>query len=93
MSALSQLVRRGKDPLLQVIERMVSFLLVPGLELAGSGWGGPGRGLPQQRIARRSGPWRGAGQQFTQMPGLGHARARGLRAWPNLARCPWAGGG
>ncbi len=81
--APSQLVRCGKDPLLQVVERMVVFSGEPGPLLAGSGLGGPGRGLLHKRVPRRGGSWRSAGEQFPEMAGLGLAAAP---AWRKLPR-------
>jgi hypothetical protein len=48
--------------------------------LPGLGSVRPGRGPPHQGVARRGGPWRGAGWQFPEMAGLGHPQSGIARA-------------
>jgi hypothetical protein len=42
VSAPSQFARRGKNALLQVVERMIAFCSLAGCGIAGSGLSGPG---------------------------------------------------
>ena len=76
----SQLVRRGQDAFLQVVERMAAFFLAPGPGLAGFDLCGPGRGSPHQGVPRRGGSRRAAGEQPPKMIGAGHAQAGVVRA-------------
>jgi hypothetical protein len=57
-------VSRSKDAFLQVVERMLARFFLTGFSQVR-----PGRDLPHEGISRRSGPWRGAGQQFPEMAG------------------------
>jgi hypothetical protein len=63
----------GKDAFLQLVERMV--FAAPGRRI-GVGAGG---GVPQQGVARRSGPGCAAGQQFAEMVGVDYPPAWVLR--------------
>src|SRR5215468_3510281 len=80
VSLASELLRRGEDAFLQVVELIVAFFLAAGAGLARFGSGGPGRGQPHQGVPRWGGSWRGACQQLPQMAGLGHAQAGVSRA-------------
>jgi len=70
--APSEFVGCGEDALLQVVERLIASSSLAGPGIASSGLGSPGRGLLHEGIPRRGWPRRGAGQQFSEMAGLGH---------------------